>query len=106
MSTGRLWLYFGAFLVLAELLAPGFVIFFFGLPAATVGLLWFVFGEAFDLQVLRKLGGGQPEVALHRGLQCGRDVVRGQRGGGGGDHRDGERQRCENESAHVSKTPW
>ena len=49
MSSGWLWLYFGAFLVLAELLAPGFVIFFFGLSAATVGLLWFVFGEAFDL---------------------------------------------------------
>ena len=34
-----LWLYAGALLMLAELLAPGFVIFFFGLAAATVGLL-------------------------------------------------------------------
>ena len=29
-----MWLYFGAFLMLMELLAPGFVIFFFGLSAA------------------------------------------------------------------------
>ena len=42
-----MWLYFGAFLMLMELLAPGFVIFFFGLSAATVGLCRFVFGEAF-----------------------------------------------------------
>lgn len=44
-----LWLYFGAFLMLAELLLPGFVIFFFGLSASTVGLLCFLFGEAFTL---------------------------------------------------------
>ena len=44
-----MWLYFGAFLMLMELLAPGFVIFFFGLSAATVGLCRFVFGEAFTL---------------------------------------------------------
>ncbi len=42
-----MWLYFGAFLMLMELLAPGFVIFFFGLSAATVGLCRFAFGEAF-----------------------------------------------------------
>jgi len=42
-----LWLYLGAFLMLAELAAPGFVIFFFGLAAASVGLCRFVFGEAF-----------------------------------------------------------
>ena len=44
-----MWLYFGAFLMLMELLAPGFVIFFFGLSAATVGLCRFAFGEAFTL---------------------------------------------------------
>lgn len=44
-----LWLYAGAFLMLAELMAPGFVIFFFGLSAATVGLCRACFGEAFTL---------------------------------------------------------
>ena len=40
-------MYIGAFLMLGELLAPGFVIFFFGLSAATVGACRFAFGEAF-----------------------------------------------------------
>ena len=48
-SCSWLWLYAGAFLMLMELLAPGFVIFFFGLSAATVGLCRAVFGEAFTL---------------------------------------------------------
>ena len=48
-SSGWLWMYFGAFLMLMELMAPGFVIFFFGLSAATVGLLWFALGDAFTL---------------------------------------------------------
>ena len=43
---GWLWLYAGAVLMLAELLAPGFVVFFFGLSAASVGLCRFAFGEA------------------------------------------------------------
>ena len=42
-------MYLGAVLMLMELMAPGFVIFFFGLSAATVGLLRFAFGEGFDL---------------------------------------------------------
>ncbi len=33
----------------AELLAPGFVIFFFGLSAMTVGIFAFAFGAVFDL---------------------------------------------------------
>ncbi len=33
----------------AELLAPGFVIFFFGLSAMTVGVFRFAFGDAFTL---------------------------------------------------------
>jgi len=33
--------------VLLELVAPGFVIIFFGLAAATVGVLRFAFGDAF-----------------------------------------------------------
>lgn len=48
-SCAWLWLYLGAFLMLMELLAPGFVIFFFGLSAATVGLCRFACGEAFSL---------------------------------------------------------
>lgn len=46
---GWLWLYAGAFLMLAELISPGFVIFFFGLSAATVGLLDFALGDSFSL---------------------------------------------------------
>ncbi len=38
-----LWLYLGAFLMLAEIVSPGFVIFFFGLGAVTVaGAKWLV----------------------------------------------------------------
>ena len=48
-SAGWMWLYIGLFLMLAEILAPGFVIFFFGLSALTVGLLRFVIGDAFTL---------------------------------------------------------
>ena len=44
-----LWLYAGAVLMLAELMAPGFVVFFFGLAAATVGLVMFVLPDAFHL---------------------------------------------------------
>jgi len=46
-SCGWLWLYAGAFLMLLELLAPGFVIFFFGLSAATVGLVRLALGDPF-----------------------------------------------------------
>ena len=49
LSCPWLWMYAGAILMLLELLAPGFVIFFFGLSAATVGLCRFAFGDAFDL---------------------------------------------------------
>ncbi len=49
MSCGWLWLYAGALLMFLELLAPGFVVFFFGLSAASVGLLWFALGDAFTL---------------------------------------------------------
>lgn len=48
-SCAWIWLYIGAFLMFMELLAPGFVIFFFGLSAATVGFCRFAFGEAFTL---------------------------------------------------------
>ena len=46
-SCSWLWLYVGMFLMLAELLTPGFVIFFFGLSAVTVGLCRALIGEAF-----------------------------------------------------------
>lgn len=49
LSCGWLWLYAGAFLMFAELMAPGFVIFFFGLSAASVGLVRFALGDAFTL---------------------------------------------------------
>jgi len=49
LSCGWLWMYAGAILMLMELMAPGFVIFFFGLSAATVGLCRFAFGDGFDL---------------------------------------------------------
>ena len=39
LSPVWLWMYAGAFLMLAELASPGFVVFFFGLAAATVGVL-------------------------------------------------------------------
>lgn len=48
-SCGWLWLYAGAILMLMEIMAPGFVIFFFGLAAATVGLVRFAVGETFTL---------------------------------------------------------
>ena len=48
LSCPWLWMYAGAILMLLELLAPGFVIFFFGLSAATVGLLRFALGDVFD----------------------------------------------------------
>ena len=47
-SCGWLWIYAGSALVLLELVAPGFVICFFGLSAATVGVLRFAFGEVFS----------------------------------------------------------
>ena len=40
-------MYLGAFLMMMELFAPGFVVFFFGLSAMTVGACRFAFGEAF-----------------------------------------------------------
>lgn len=48
-SCGWLWIYAGLVLALLELVTPGFILCFFGLAAATVGALRFVFGEAFDM---------------------------------------------------------
>ena len=49
LSCAWLWIYAGAALMLLELIAPGFILCFFGLSAATVGVLKFVFGGAFTL---------------------------------------------------------
>lgn len=42
-----LWLYAGAALMMLELVSPGFVIFFFGLAAATTGAFAMCVGDAF-----------------------------------------------------------
>ena len=49
LSCAWLWIYAGAALMLLELIAPGFILCFFGLSAATVGALRFAFGEPFTL---------------------------------------------------------
>ena len=55
LSAGWIWLYVGAFLMLAELLAPGFVVFFFGLAAATVGVFIMVLPDSFHLALTWQL---------------------------------------------------
>ena len=49
LSCAWLWIYAGAALMLLELVAPGFILCFFGLSASTVGVLKFVFGGTFTL---------------------------------------------------------
>ncbi len=56
LSAKWLWLYAGAFLMLAEIMAPGFVIFFFGLAAVTVGAIMFVLPESLALAFTWQLG--------------------------------------------------
>ncbi len=48
-SCAWLWVYAGLALMLLELIVPGFILCFFGLSAATVGVLRFIFGEAFTM---------------------------------------------------------
>ena len=48
LTCAWLWIYAGAALMLLELIAPGFILCFFGISAATVGVLRFAFGEAFS----------------------------------------------------------
>ena len=48
-SAGWIWLYVGAGLMMLEVVTSGFVVFFFGLAAATVGLLRFCLGWEFTL---------------------------------------------------------
>lgn len=47
LTCAWLWIYAGAALMLLELIAPGFILCFFGLSAATVGVLRFAFGDSF-----------------------------------------------------------
>lgn len=49
VSCAWLWMYAAMAMMLLELAVPGFVIFFFGLAAMTVGLARFAFGEAFTM---------------------------------------------------------
>ncbi len=42
-----LWIYTGCALMLMELMVPGFIIFFFGLAAASVGAIGLFVGDAF-----------------------------------------------------------
>lgn len=49
LSCAWIWMYLGAILMLMELMSPGFIIFFFGLSASTVGLCRFAFGESLNL---------------------------------------------------------
>ncbi|MBR2920571.1 MAG: NfeD family protein [Kiritimatiellae bacterium] len=42
-----IWLYIGAALMMLELISPGFVVFFFGLAAATTGVLTMFAEDAF-----------------------------------------------------------
>ena len=44
-----IWLYLGSALMILELISPGFVIFFFGLAAATTGVLTMFAGDAFTM---------------------------------------------------------
>ena len=44
-----IWIYVGIGLMLLELVIPGFILCFFGLAAATVGVIRFIIGDAFDL---------------------------------------------------------
>ena len=55
LSAGWIWMYVGAGLMLAEILTPGFVMFFFGLSAATVGALVLLLPEAFSLSFMWQL---------------------------------------------------
>lgn len=55
LSAGWIWLYVGAGLMLAEILVPGFVLFFFGLSAATLGVLILVLPDSFHLTLAWQL---------------------------------------------------
>lgn len=55
LGPGWIWLYIGAGLMFAELLTPGFVMFFFGLSATTVGAFVLLLPETFHLSLMWQL---------------------------------------------------
>lgn len=55
LNAGWVWMYIGGGLMLAEILMPGFVVFFFGLSAATLGGLILLLPEAFQLSLTWQL---------------------------------------------------
>ncbi len=55
LDAGWIWLYIGAGLMLAEIMMPGFVVFFFGLSAATLGALILVLPDQFCLTLAWQL---------------------------------------------------
>ena len=55
LSAGWIWMYVGAGLMLAEILTPGFVMFFFGLSAATVGALVLLLPDPFNPSLMWQL---------------------------------------------------
>ena len=55
LSAGWLWMYIGGGLMLAEILMPGFVVFFFGLSAVTLGGLILLLPDAFRLSLTWQL---------------------------------------------------
>lgn len=55
LNAGWIWMYIGGGLMLAEILMPGFVVFFFGLSAATLGGLILLLPEAFHLSLTWQL---------------------------------------------------
>lgn len=55
LSAGWLWMYIGGGLMLAEILMPGFVVFFFGLSAVTLGGLILLLPDAFQLSLTWQL---------------------------------------------------
>lgn len=44
-----IWIYIGIGLMFLELIVSGFILCFFGFAAATVGVIRFIIGDAFDL---------------------------------------------------------
>jgi membrane protein implicated in regulation of membrane protease activity len=55
LNAGWIWLYIGAGLMLTEILVPGFVLFFFGLSAATLGGLILILPDPFHLSLTWQL---------------------------------------------------
>ena len=55
LEAGWLWMYIGGGLMLAEMLMPGCVVFFFGLSAVSLGGLMLVLPDAFSITLAWQL---------------------------------------------------